>query len=173
MTLSTAEEKGIVNDQFKDFTQYVIQDKVLKIDDVPLNANSSIASQKAASAISLNSILILFWKVLHLYAGICYTNYSNQNFDTYFFPTQAEVKNVDTTIVIFGQHYLPILNLGQTYTTLETSSTIEAHNSFDSKSIFIPPSISELYCANTDVKDLLLVKMKHPAFVTHCFLENR
>lgn len=82
------------------------------------------------------------------------------------------MKRNDGIHPVTGQHHVPLLKFGQKYSS-ESDNLEETKNVVLSTPFISTPPIPTVYYNNPISKELLLVKMNHPAIVTHKFTTNR
>lgn len=86
---------------------------------------------------------------------------------------QGEVNRNDNIQTITGQHLVPLLKFGQKYSSTYIDYLDETNKPPTLSSFICPPSIPTVYYNNPIAKELLLIKINHPAIVTHNFTLNR
>ena len=86
---------------------------------------------------------------------------------------QGEVSRNDNIQTITGQQLVPLLKFGQKYSSIDNDYLNETNKPPILSSFIAAPSIPTVYYNNPISKELLLIKMHHPAIVTHSFTSNR
>ncbi|XP_065215797.1 trafficking protein particle complex subunit 8 [Planococcus citri] len=104
-------------------------------------------AHETESVVNINSLVILFWK--------------------------GEVNRKGSVQTITGQHLVPLMKFGQKYSSADCDSLCETNKPPTLSSFISPPSIPTVYYNSPIAKELLLIKMSHPAIVTHSFTSNR
>ena len=159
--LETASKKtGTPGEPFDDLVDSILE-KVAKssLKEVSQNDNHSFSK----TAIAINSILILYWKVR------C-TVFMEHIFDSIFkgphHDFQAITDKNGVCVTIRGQHHVPVFRLGPKYVSnVDALSQVEPVSS--------PSSLSVHYNRTFAINELVSVKMKHVPYVTHSFSSSR